>query len=139
MVNIMQNVYSMNPSLYRSGRAWKRSTSRKFGHLHELFIYADLHTSSTPVTSSQMMYCINIIRHSPIKATSDRKSFLLKTPVNFIQVPPELPDNKSIKADISIFSFPKSIEEKTDRREAKCRRCCLGTEFIQFHVDLAPR
>ena len=39
-------VYSMNPSPLREGRAWQRSFSRKrrqlpwhFGHLHELFIY----------------------------------------------------------------------------------------------------
>ena len=29
-----------------------------------------------------------------------------------------------------------SIEEETDRRDDKGRRCCLGTEFIQFHAAL---
>ena len=28
------------------------------------------------------------------------------------------------------------IEEETDRREDKGCRCCLGTEFIQFHAAL---
>ena len=37
---------------------------------------------------------------------------------------------------------PKFIEEETNRREVKGRRCCLGAGFIQFHdaqqIDLAP-
>ena len=28
------------------------------------------------------------------------------------------------------------IQEETDSREIKGRRCCMGTEFIQFHAAL---